>query len=75
VKQGKLNEGPDHLSHILSGEDAGNLDDSLLDSQLFVFKMVDKYFTNIVQFLSTGMALTDMIVTQKKQLVVKSIDH
>jgi hypothetical protein len=28
VKPGKLNAGPDHLSHLLMGEDAGNLDDS-----------------------------------------------
>jgi hypothetical protein len=27
VKLRKLNAGPDHLSHIFSGEDAGNLDD------------------------------------------------
>jgi hypothetical protein len=27
VKLGKLNAGPNHLSCILSGEDAGNLDD------------------------------------------------
>jgi hypothetical protein len=53
VKPGKLNAGPDHLSHILSGEDAGNLDDSLPDAHLFAVQMVDDYFTDIVQFLST----------------------
>jgi hypothetical protein len=31
VKPGKFNSGPDHLSCILSGEDAGNLDDNLPD--------------------------------------------
>jgi hypothetical protein len=60
VKLGKLNAGPDHMSHILSGEDAGNLDDNLPDAQLFSVKMVDDYFTDIVQFLSTGMAPSDM---------------
>jgi hypothetical protein len=45
VKPGKLNVGPDHLSCILLGEDAGNLDDILLDAQLFAFKMVDDYFS------------------------------
>jgi hypothetical protein len=33
--------------------------------------MVDDYFSDIVQFLSTGMAPSDMMVAQKKQLVVK----
>jgi hypothetical protein len=41
VKPGKLNAGPDHLSHILSIEDAWNLDDSLSDVHLFVVQMVD----------------------------------
>jgi hypothetical protein len=75
VKPGKLNAGPDHLSCILSGEDAGNLDDSLPDAHLFAVQMVDDYFTDIVQFLSTGMAPSDMTVAQKKQLVVKETDY
>jgi hypothetical protein len=53
VKPGKLNAGPDHLSWILTGEDAGNLDDSLPDAQLFSVKMVDDQFAEIVQYLST----------------------
>jgi hypothetical protein len=53
VKLGKLNTRPNHLSHILSGEDAENLNDSLPDAQLFAIKMVDDYFSDIVQFLST----------------------
>jgi hypothetical protein len=36
VKLGKFNTGPDHLSCILIGEDAGNMDDSLPDAHLFV---------------------------------------
>jgi hypothetical protein len=75
VKPGKLNAGPDHLSCILSGEDVGNLDDNLPDAQLFAVKMVDDYFTDIMQFLSTGMAPSDMTVAQKKQLVVKATDY
>jgi hypothetical protein len=75
VKPGKINEGPDHLLHILSGEEVGNLDDSLPDAQLFLVKMVDDYFTDIVQFLSTGMAPSDMTIVQKKQLVVKAADY
>jgi hypothetical protein len=52
-KPKKLNVGLDHLSCILSGEDVGNLDESLPDAQLFSVKMVDDYFSDIVQFLST----------------------
>jgi hypothetical protein len=48
VKLGKFNLGPDHLSCILSGEDAGNLDDSLPDVHLFVVQMVDDHFSDIV---------------------------
>jgi len=54
VKPWKFNSGPDHLSHILSGEDAGNIDESLLDAHLFVVKMVDNYFADIGQLLSIG---------------------
>jgi hypothetical protein len=45
VKPGKLNVGPDHLSWILTGEDAGNLDDSLPDAHLFSVQMVDDHFS------------------------------
>jgi hypothetical protein len=69
LKSGKLNAGPDHLSCILPGDDVGNLDDILLDAQLFAVKMVDDYFVYIVQFLITGMTPSDMTVAQKKQLL------
>jgi hypothetical protein len=75
LKPGKLNARPDHLSSILSGKDAGNLYDNLPNAQLFVVKMVDDYFSDIVQFLSKGMAPLDMAVAQKKKLVVKSTDY
>jgi len=56
VKPGKMNAEPDHLSRILSGEDAGNLDDNFPDAQLFAVRMVDDYFVDIVEFLNTGAA-------------------
>jgi hypothetical protein len=55
VKPEKLNVGTNHLLRILSGEYASNLDDNFLDAQLFAVKMVDDYFSDIVQFLSIGM--------------------
>jgi hypothetical protein len=44
VKQGKFNSGLDHLSHILSSEDARNLDYILLYTHPFSNDMVDDYF-------------------------------
>jgi hypothetical protein len=66
MKLGKFNSGPDHLSHILPGEDAGNLDDSLADTHLFAVKMVGDYFSYIVQFLSTGVSPPEFTVVQNK---------
>jgi hypothetical protein len=37
----KLNVGPDHLSRMLMGEDAGNLDHNFPEVQLCVVRMVD----------------------------------
>jgi hypothetical protein len=75
VKPRKFNSRPDHLSRILSGEDARNLDDSLPDTHLFLVQMVDDYFSDIVQFLNKGVAPPEFIVAQKKQLVVKATDY
>jgi hypothetical protein len=56
VKPKKLNVGLDHLSRILTGEDVGNVDYNFPDAQLFTVRMVDDYFTNIVEFLNKGVA-------------------
>jgi 6-phosphogluconolactonase (cycloisomerase 2 family) len=72
VKLRNLKVGPYHLSRILLGEYAENLDDNLSYAHLFAVKMVDDYFAYIAQFLSTEMALSYMTVVQKKQLVVKA---
>jgi hypothetical protein len=48
VKPRKLYVGPDHLSCIVSREDAWNLDDIFPDAHLFIVKMVDDYFTDIL---------------------------
>ena len=36
--------------------------------------MVDDYFQDIVQYLSTGFAPTEITTQQKKQLVVRAVD-
>jgi hypothetical protein len=53
INPGKLNSRPNHLSCILSGEYAMNLDDNLLNVHLFGVQMMDDYFVDIVRFLST----------------------
>jgi hypothetical protein len=75
LKPRKLNAGSYHLSCIISGEDTGNIDDIFSDAQLFRVKMVDEYFTYIVNILSTRMAPSYMRIAHKKTLVVKSIDY
>lgn len=42
VSPRKLNTGPDNLSRLKSGEEGGNLDDGLPDTQLFSIRMVDE---------------------------------
>jgi hypothetical protein len=71
VKPWNLNAGPYHLSDIWTGEDTINLDENLLDTQLFAIKMVVDYFSYIMQFLCIGMAPIYMKVVQKKKMVVK----
>jgi hypothetical protein len=62
VKQGKFNSGPNHLLHILSGEDARNLVDNILDTHILVVKMFNDYFEDMVQLLSIWIGLPEIIV-------------
>ena len=60
VKRGRLNLGLDHSSRLESGEEPIILDEGLPDAQLFAIQMVDDYFQDIVQYLSTGFAPAEM---------------
>ena len=73
MKPGRLNVGPDHLSRLDSGEDPSNLDDNLPDAPLFSIQIVDEYYDDIIQFLTTGVAPDEFTKQQKKQLVVKAV--
>jgi hypothetical protein len=53
VKLGKLNAGPYHLSRVTNGEEPTNLEDNFPDAQLFSVQVVDEYFVDIIEFLST----------------------
>jgi len=70
VKSGRLNVGPDHLSRIETGEEPRNLEEGLLEVQLFVVRIVDGHFSDIIDFLTIGMAPKGYTNQQKKELVV-----
>ena len=53
MKPRKLNAGPDHLSRIVNGEEPTNLEDNFLNAQLFSVQIVDEYFVDIIDYLST----------------------
>ena len=53
---GRLNAGSDHLSRIKIGEEPTNLEEGLLDAQLFAVHIADNHFVDIIHFLTTGMA-------------------
>lgn len=56
VKPSKLNASPNHLSRLEFGEEGGNLDDSLLDAQVFSIRLVYDYFWDVIQFFNTRVA-------------------
>jgi hypothetical protein len=75
VKPGKLNVGLDHLSRVTNGEEPTNLEYNFLDAKLFSVQIVDDYFAEIIQYLSTGTALQEYTTMQKKNLVVCETDY
>ena len=69
---GWLNAGPDHLSHVENSEESTNIDDVLVDAQLFHVDMTDGCYAPIIQFFATGVTPEDMSTSQKKKLVMKA---
>jgi hypothetical protein len=69
-----MNKGPDHLSRLEHGEEPTSLEDTLWDAQFLAIRNIDDHFTEIVQFLSTGMEPSEYIITQKKQSVVRAAE-
>jgi hypothetical protein len=61
-----MNKGPDHLSRLEHGEEYAILENTLLDVKLLAIRKVDDHFTEIVQFLSIGMASREYTVIQNK---------
>jgi hypothetical protein len=66
VKPRRMNKGPDHLSRLEHGEEPTSLEDTLLDAQLLAIRNMDDHFTDIVQFMSTGMAPSEYTISKKK---------
>ena len=48
VKPRPLNASPNHLSHVENGEEPTNIDDGLLDAQLFQIEVEDDQYALIV---------------------------
>ena len=66
INLGRLNSILDHLSRLESGENLGNIDDSLHDAKLFVVNMFDDHYRDIIHLLTRGYALEGFKTTQKK---------
>jgi hypothetical protein len=75
VKLGKLNAGPDHLPRITNGEEPMNLEDNFPDEKIFSFQVVNEYFFDIIQYLSTGNAPREFNIAQKKNRGVRVADY
>ena len=71
VNPERMNKGLDHLSRLEHGEEPTSLEDALPDAKLLAIRNIDDHFTEIVQFLSTGMTPSEYTISQKKQLVVR----
>jgi hypothetical protein len=72
VKPGKLNAGPDHLSRITNGKEPRSIEDNFPNAQFFSIKVIDEYFTDIIQYLSTRTVPQGFNTTQKKNMVVRA---
>jgi hypothetical protein len=53
VNPGRLNVEPDHLSRITNGQEPSNLEENFPDEHLFLVQIVDEYFSDIIEILST----------------------
>lgn len=69
-----MNTGPDHLSRIENGEEPTNLEEGLLDAQLYAVRIVDGHFEDIIHFLTIGITPQGYSVQQKKELVIHATD-
>jgi hypothetical protein len=62
-KLGRMGKGPDHLSRLEHGEEPTSLKDTLPDSHMLTIRKMYDHFTDIEQFLSTGMAPSEYTIS------------
>lgn len=72
MKPGHLSVGIDHLLHLKMGEKPTNLEEGLLDMQLFLVHIMDTHFEDIIHFLMTVPTLEGYKSQQKKELLVRA---
>lgn len=69
-KPRRLNLGPNDVSWIEIGEEPNNLEEGLPNAQLFVVRVANNHFVDIIHFLTTSMASEGYKSQQKNELVV-----
>ena len=62
IKLRRLNVGPNHLSRIETSEEPTNLEERLLDAQLYAVRVADDHFEDIIYFLTTGTVPQEYLV-------------
>jgi hypothetical protein len=60
---------------VTNGEEYSSLEDNFLYAQFFSVQVVDEYFVDIIEFLSTGFAPREFTTMKKKYLVVRYVDY
>jgi hypothetical protein len=51
------------------------LEENFPDAQLFSVQIVDEYFDDIIEYLSTRISPQEFSITQKKNMVVRATDY
>ena len=74
VKPRHLNVGLDHLLQIETREEPTNLEERLPNTHLFVVRIIDSHFDDIIHFLTTSTDPKRYTSQQKKELVVHVVD-
>jgi len=75
VNPGRLNLGPNHLFRITNREEPSSLEDNFPNAQLFSVHIVDEYFADIIEFLSTRFSPKEFSTAQKKNLMVRAANY
>ena len=75
VRPGKLNVGPDHVSHIDTGEEPTGIDDDLPDAHLFRIEAVPEELEEIAQLLEIGQELEGLNTKKKQILAMKAAPY